>query len=415
MRIVHLASELSGGAGIAALRLHKALLASDVASSLFYGRGQTASEGAEAFLPSGSVLCSYADRVFDQLMWRSIRQDETLFTRTVRFSRGGISELVRNADVIHLHWIAKWLDFGSLFDSIPRGTPVVLSLHDASFFSGGCHQPDSCRGFENICGSCPKIKPGVFARSSYARKGFRIRERSYSGREITAVPNSQWMKDLASGAALFANVMITSPIFPGVDFKAFTPQDRESCRKILSIPGDRFVIAAGCSDLNDPNKGIHLLLEAIKLIPEDLRCRLMLLTYGSGSLPECIDGIDVAQVGFVGSERLLSVIYSAADVFCTPSLMETFGMTVVEALACGVPVVAFETGALPEIIRHAENGWLSEIRDVAGLAEGICWLDEQKRHGRSFVKACRDSVVERFEVGRSAFDFRDLYQSITSS
>jgi len=410
-KVIHLASELTGGAGIAALRLHRSVLETGVDSRLIFGKGQSADPGTARFAPEGSLPHAYLDRALDQWNWRSIRKCESLFTRTHRWVSKGIPSILEGADLVHVHWIAKWLDFRSLFDAIPLQTPVVLSLHDSSFFSGGCHQPDGCVKFETACRACPKRRRNGPLIPDLARSGFSIRHAAYAGRKIIAVPNSAWTRGLAARAALLNDLSLADPIYPGVDTSVFSPLDKATCRKVLSVPNDKFVIVAGCADLFDPNKGIQRLLEALALLPEKIRSNTAILTYGSGILPGRIEGVPIYQVGFVGSERLLSLVYSAADVFCTPSMMETFGMTVVEALSCGIPVVAFETGAIPEIINHRSNGWLARVGDVRGLIEGLTWAFELGLMGSEEPNAFRASVVEGFDIAITGKQFAHVYDS----
>jgi len=140
VKIVHLASELTGGAGLAALRLHSALMEIGMDSKLFYGSGHSSLDNARQWNPRGVLAARWLDRICDQIVWSARKPNVPLFSRTRRWVRGGISELVSSADIVHLHWVAKWLDLPSLFQAIPTSCPVVLTLHDASFFSGGCHQ-----------------------------------------------------------------------------------------------------------------------------------------------------------------------------------------------------------------------------------------------------------------------------------
>src|SRR5438270_418415 len=124
MRIAHLTSELNGGAGIAALRLHSALLEQDLDSHLFHMSGASAVPQTERFIPRASKLTRYLDRAMDQWVWKSRKIDAGPFMRTRRFSRGGIAATIAGADVVHLHWIAKWLDLPALFDAIQKSTPI---------------------------------------------------------------------------------------------------------------------------------------------------------------------------------------------------------------------------------------------------------------------------------------------------
>jgi glycosyltransferase involved in cell wall biosynthesis len=410
MKVVHLTSELTGGAGLAALRLHTSLKENGVDSELMYGYGFSAVAATRRFLPRGSAGVKYLDRILDQLVWRSRRPGAGLFTRTRRLARAGLREAVAGADVVHLHWVAKWLDLPALFSAIPPSTPVVMTLHDASFIAGGCHQTDECIAFHNHCGYCPKLR--FAGRWDLSASGFRERKNAYHSRTILAVPNSHWMANHVRPAALLQNARVAEPIYPGINTCAFRPLLRPICRDLLGISADLFVVCAGGAELGDTVKGMGLLVAALAALPESLRNRTALLTYGSGVLPREPRGIKTYQTGYLTSERLLSIVYSAADVFCTPSQMETFGMTAAEAAACGLPVIAFATGALPEIVESGLNGWLVPLASVEGLSHALraAALDPAVRT-RCGAEG-RRRAERLFDIRLTASSYQALYQSL---
>jgi glycosyltransferase involved in cell wall biosynthesis len=410
MNIIHLASELHGGAGLAALKLHRCLLEQGHDSNLVYGSGSTSVPQTRQFTPTGSTLARYADRVADQAMWNARAPGASLFTRTRRFVRGGFKAAVGDASVIHLHWIAKWLDWPSLFEVIPSEMPVVLTLHDASFFAGGCHQTNGCEKFRTRCVRCPQLKRSFY---DHAARGFRVREECLRGRRIHAVPNSRWMASHAAGAKLLEGVELHEPIHPGIDTVAFRPLDRKTCRGILHVPEDKFVLCAGSAELSDTNKGMAILLEAIGLLPQQVRDEMALLVYGAGALPQEVSGVRIYQTGAMTSERLLSTVYSAADVYVTPSQMETFGMTAAEAGACGLPVICFATGGLQEIVADGGTGWLVDLADGSrGLARAIEAAHKSAEQCVQMGENGRRRVVENFEIRDAAAKYADLYERV---
>jgi len=414
MKILHLTSELGGGAGLAALRLHAALRRSGMNSELIYGSGATGIEGAKKFEPTGPTWARYADRILDQRMWQDRRPGASLFTRTRRYLRGGLKDALAGADLIHLHWVAKWLDWPSLFEAMPVGTPIVLTMHDTSFFAGGCHQANGCSKFQDSCGYCPMLKSSGPRDAS--AKGFAIRRSCYEGRNIVAVPNSAWMKVHATPAALLRDVRIVDPIYPGIDTDVFQPLDRKMCRELLGIDANRFVVCAGSADLSDTNKGMALLLDAIGRLGPDTRKRVALLTYGAGALPTELHGVPVYQAGALSSERLLSAAYSASDVYCTPSQMETFGMTAAEAGACARPVIAFATGGLPEIVDDNVNGRLVPLESGSeGLARAIEKMASEAERSQKMGEIGRDKAVKRFDIGISARDYAQIYERVVTT
>jgi glycosyltransferase involved in cell wall biosynthesis len=405
--VLHFATELTGGAGIAALRLHRALREQNYDSHLIYARGTCDAEASTRFDPTSSFL----DKLADKVAWHRLRPGSSYFSRSRRFSRRIPNELT-SARLVHLHWIAKWLDWESFFNAIPKTTPIVLSLHDASFFTGGCHQPDGCNRYLHSCGTCPKLRLAWPLDPSHT--GFRIRQHIYRDRHLTVIPNSHWTASLAQRAALFRHAHILEPIAPGIDTRVFRPLDRATCRNILQLPHNRIILCAGGADWGDANKGFPLLLQALGELPREVQQRTCLLAYGSGHLPARIGQIPVRHLGYIASEHLLALAYSAADLYCTPSLMETFGMTAVEAMACGLPVLAFQTGGLAEIVTSEKNGWLiPEVGSVHHLIQALIEaLSTPPQHLASLAANAR-ICSKRFRIEDTAASFREIYSQIS--
>ena len=138
-----------------------------------------------------------------------------------------------------------------------------------------------------------------------------------------------------------------------------------TCGKILRTAGTRrgdkkFVVGFSCADFSDPNKGAALLLGS-RLRDLARQTEIMLLAFGGGKLPAAEGKFEVVELGSIQSPRLQSIFYSACDTFAVPSRIESFGLTALEAMACGTPVVAFRTGGLAELVVHEKTGLLVDL------------------------------------------------------
>src|SRR5690606_31140451 len=100
-----------------------------------------------------------------------------------------------------------------------------------------------------------------------------------------------------------------------------------------------------------------------------------LIVIGGGS-PEQLEGITLKKhfLGYVSGDENLVNVYSAASLYVTPSVEDNLPNTVIEALACGTPVVGFQTGGIPEMVRHGVNGYVADYKNAASLAAGIQWI-----------------------------------------
>lgn len=167
-------------------------------------------------------------------------------------------------------------------------------------------------------------------------------------------------------------------------------------------------------------KGFDLLLDAIRLARKELP-ELELLLVGDGPNRECLEraagelGIRDA-VRFVGTAEDVRLPLAAMDVFVFPSRQrEGFGLSLVEAMAAGRPVVAFRTGAVPEIVRHEQEGWLVGTEESPALAQAIVRLCRDRQAAALLGAGARQRVTDAFSVERMVHDVDAVYQRVLAS
>ncbi|MGZ5444094.1 MAG: glycosyltransferase [Thermoanaerobaculia bacterium] len=273
-------------------------------------------------------------------------------------------------DVVHVndHWTAvspwtiAWLS---------RRMPTAVTLHDPSYFTGGCMYPHECTRFETGCGMCPqKGSLGMAIDTTHA--AWQMKKRILAGADVTVFAPSEWMADLA----------VRSPIVPRrptvivncVRTKIFRPAAREGARARLRLAPDESVVLLGASSLTDPRKGVHLAVEAINLLKLP-RPTVLLLGRDADSLGSVLQ-TRVVAAGFVSEERELAGVYAAADLFVFPSFTENCPLSVIESLACGTPVICFDRGGTPELVRSGVNGEIVSEVSAGHLSEAISgWLE----------------------------------------
>lgn len=173
-----------------------------------------------------------------------------------------------------------------------------------------------------------------------------------SGKQITVLPNT-------------LNTKLFMPMY-----------EREKIQKKYGIDSEKKLILFGAADEGTENtvKGFSFLLDSLNKLSSD---EYALAIFGrTGKKNSELQRFQVHYFGYVKEEKKLQEIYNAADVFVNPSLQESFGYTVCEAMACGTPVVAFDIGGNKDQIIHKENGYLAAYKDSNDLAEGIIYCAE---------------------------------------
>jgi len=358
MRVLHLNTHASGGSYESAALLCETLPTEGIDSRL-YCRPAARLPGFKGIL----------DRVVRRFYVSSSREP---WHGTRRLLPAPAAEELDGIDVVHLHTVADWFNVPSWLETLPGRIGVVVSLHDMWHFTGGCFLYRGCDLFSETCAPCPILKrpfDQILAKDEQRRK-----LQAYRNRRVHFVANSDWLANLAEQSPIVRACGGARVITPGIDTAIFRAQDRVQSREELSIPPNAFVIAAGAASLADTNKNIQWLLEQLAVSEPK---NVLVLLAGEGALKTPV-GLNVRSLGAVPDRTKRAKIFGAADIFVSASLMETYGVTLVEAMSCGTPVVAFRTGGVPEAVPDGEGGILCEILDATGFKNAIERLMNRK-------------------------------------
>jgi glycosyltransferase involved in cell wall biosynthesis len=237
------------------------------------------------------------------------------------------------------------------------------------------------------------------------------KQKAWEGLDLTIVGPSRWICDLAGRSSLFHDRRIEH-IPTGVNLDVFKPRPKEQARSELGIPLGRKVVAFGAGNVGEKRKGIHFLKESLGIIANTNIRGIHLLMFGQGS--EAITGLPFpsTSVGQIDDDNRLSVVYSAADCFVAPSLEENMANTCLEAMSCGVPLVAFDVGGMPDLIEHKKTGYLSRPTDGSSLAEGICWVLHTNKPSNQLSLTARHKAEQKFSLRNQALRFQQLLKQI---
>lgn len=406
MRICHIStSDIKGGAAIAAHRLHRALLERDVDSSMFvldravreaevlqhHGPHPRALERIPHLIRKVRVI--HETRAIDA----SRRPGGNYFTsdRSIAGPRAvaGLPE----ADIHHLHWVAGFLSWEDFFPAIARrGTPIAWTLHDMNPFTGGCHYDAGCGRFVTGCGDCPELRtprPRDFSRRIFQRKLRALS--SLADDQLHVICLSRWMRREVERSSLLGR--FTTHLVPNsLDTDVFVPADKLACRAALDLPTDARIVLFVAEVANAVRKGFALLDQAVRQLEADPDAGRILVVSIGRFTPTLTAGLRHIHLGSISEEGRLAMAYAAADVFAIPSLQDNLPNTVLESLACGVPVAGFAVGGIPDMVRPGQTGGLAPDRDHEALGREILALLKLEGAERARVAAaCRATVLER--------------------
>lgn len=308
-------------------------------------------------------------------------------------------------DIIQLHNIHDhWLNYPLLFDYLSKiDVPIIWTLHDCWAFTGGCYHfvQYDCNEWKCCCENCAFRKRLI----DRTKRNFdkKISLITSLGSNISIVSVSQWLDSLVEESCL--GKLNHTYIYNGVDINQFYPSNAEIVDRKYNLLNK--VVLLGVSSVWPPSKG----LDDYIALSKNLSSKYVIILVG---LPdETIRNLPSNILGIKRTDSIkeLAALYSRADMVLSLSEAETFGLTLVEGLACGTPSVAYDTTALKEIV-STDTGILVPIHDINRLRNSVEYLAE---HSSEFLsKACRNRAVECFNKDVQFSKYIDFYEQILS-
>lgn len=412
-------NDVTGGAAIAAYRLHEGLRRIGVASSMLVASKASADPDVHEIRRDSSSLARLIRRFQSSRIAKDIgRYSKTLSPTLELLSDdrvAGPADLTNSrlpADVYQLHWVAGFLDYKRFFGSLPLGAPLVWTLHDMNPFTGGCHYAMGCEKYMEHCGACPQLgsgDPSDLTAQIHARKSASLGRLLPETTKIVAP--SHWMTGQAKASTLLRGFDVMR-IPNGLDTDVFQPRDRKEARDRFGLPQNAKVVMIVAHYLTNHRKGFDLLTAALDGL--SAKSPVVLASAGVMDRPAPFSQLHV-PLGKIGSERLMSYALSAADVFVCPTRADNLPNVVLEAMACGTPVVGFDVGGVADMVRTGETGILVTPEDVGGLRnaiETVLYDDELKNR---FSTNCRQAACDEFRLEIQARRYLAIYEELIES
>ena len=410
-------SEKTGGAAIAANRLLKALNRNGVDATMLVRDKQSSDK---EVITLGTTLRTKWNFIWERfVIWIYNRLDrKKLFHTSIANSGTDITKLkeFNEADIIHLHWINQGMLSLNDIDRIAKsGKPIIWTMHDMWACTGICHHARECNNYHKECNHCHYLYNNGTS-NDLSTRIFKKKYKLYKSAPITFITCSKWLRDRAKQSALLQNHIIIDIPNP-IDTGLFRPIDKLEARKRESLPTDKKLILFGAAKITDKRKGIDYFIECCRILAErypELQKNLGIVVYGNGAeeLKSAVP-FQVFPLNYIDNEKKIVDIYNAVDVFVTPSLEENLPNTIMEALACGLPCVGFNVGGIPEMIEHKVNGYVSEYKSAADLANGIHWTLQEATYD-NLRKAAVEKVEKCYSEQIVAEKYIQIYDSMTN-
>jgi len=432
-------SDQGGGAEKVAVDLHRAYLARGLDAWLALGADhglvantiQIPNTRYRSLWARGVLgAAGLADPSHDSHLPAPIRRAARLLAEPTRYRRvlagledfdaPGTAHLLeltpRTPDVVHLHNL-----HGSYFDirqlpALSSRVPTMLTMHDAWILTGHCAHPIECTGYLTGCVECPALDRYVPIHRDSAAENLRIKRQALRGHTLRIAAPSRWLAGLVEASGVAGDAAEVRVIPNGVDTTVFTPGDKQAAREALGLPESALIVSfAATKATTNEFKGFDTLTRALPRISSALAGReLILLAIGDDAPDLQADGgARTRFVPFVDNPVVLASYYRAADLYLHPARAESFGLTVLEAMACGTPVVASDVGGIPEVVTHGETGMLVRPDDDVALAAVAIALatDDSRREAFSVAGVAR---AGKFTFERQVASYLEWYGELGS-
>lgn len=313
----------------------------------------------------------------------------------------------RTADLVQLYNTHGGYFSHSVLGVASRRKPFVWRLSDMWPLTGHCCYSYECDRWKTGCGACPLLSDEPALREDRTALLWRAKQRIYADANVTLVAPSRWIAGLAAQSPLVKHWPVE--IIPnGLNLTVFRPIRQAAAREVLGLPQDEALILFSSVETKAYRKGGTFVAEAVHALKGKTRLPFRLLVVGNrASEWEKVVDAPVTAIDAVKDDHLLATVYSAADVFLHPALADNLPNGVLESLACGTPVVAFDVGGVGEAVRPMETGYLARHKDAQDLAVGLQRLlddDDLRRRlglrGRAVAEAEYDMELQtqRFEA-----------------
>lgn len=316
----------------------------------------------------------------------------------------------RWADVVHFHNLhGGYFNYLAL-PEVTRLRPSLMTLHDIWPFTGHCGYSFDCRRWESGCGNCPHLETYPDVLTDRTRTEWKFKAWAFRHSRLEIVCPTEALANQA-GTSLLKGLP-RRVIHHGIDVEVFRPGDRRA-RHTLGIRDDAFVVLLGAFDLRSAHKGIDVAIAALGALPAATAERIHVLALGHGG--EEIRArlrLPCTPVGFLADDASKREVYAAADVLLYPTRADIFGLIPLEAIACGVPVVASRLPGVDEVVVHDVSGRLCRVGDVGAFAQAVAQLAGDPTALAALSRSAREHARQRFSLDAHVAGYRKCYDEL---
>ena len=315
----------------------------------------------------------------------------------------------KSADIVHCHNLhSNYFNLRTL-KKISALKPVIWTFHDMWPITAHCaHSFDGAlknTGFF-ACPSLDIYPPIAWHNEKYLEK---IKAVIFRKSNFHIVTPSEWLADKVKQSILKDKPL--SVIYNGIDTSVFRPHNKQECRQFLGLPlEEQIILIVAKRGQSNPWKGGNYAQEVVKAF--DGRSRTFFVDLGGDTNQ---NSPHLKTISYIADRETLTKYYSAADILLYPSIADNCPLVVLEAMACGLPIVSFNTGGIPELVEHKVNGYIAEYKNTRDLKIGIEYLlNLPPQETKKMRQYSTDKIKSSFTLDLMTDKYIQLYESVLS-
>lgn len=407
MKILHISTSDTGGAGIAALRLHQSMLNYGLESKFLCLEKTTN-------VPEIEVFPKFYPRFYHRFLERfgihltQGQKNEHLLKKINSYIDPEMYSFLRSdyrihehsmcdwADVIIIHWVAGFLDYKSFFNEVPKIKKVFWYAHDFSLLLGGFHTLFDSQRFKG-------------SQISTFEAGLKKKKRDYlkSFKDLQIIANSRFTYNTIIHEGIFKldNIHCVPLGLPETELN---PIGKTNSKQAIGLKKENFVVVLSAAKLSSPLKGLDRFEKIIEAVITQIPQLKVILLGDYDQNDKFYDKI-FYPIGSVWQPQFKQIIFSAADVVISTSYEETFGQTIIEGYACGTPSLVFNNAALPELIISGKTGYLAD--NIVEFSNHLIQLASNRTHTADMGKEAFKLFKEKYTSKRQVKSLLKLFET----
>jgi len=294
--------------------------------------------------------------------------------------------------------------------------PLVITLHDTWLFSGHCAYSFECDGWKSGCGECPDLKRYPPLERDNTARNWLHKSKLFQKSRIYPVGVSQWVLDQAMQSMMAPAIRLPKVIYNGIDLSIFHPDNKQKARRLLELPSEQKIVLFVANSIEkNTYKDFSTFQKTFGFVGEYWKEDHPVLFLGLGGSEELslgTRGAELSVITKISDPKRVAAYYQAADVYLHTTRADTFPTTILEAMACGLPVVATRVGGIPEQVIENETGFLADYKDCIDHGNHILYLLSNQLIANKLGRNAAQIAALKYDQTRMISDYLSYYEEV---